>query len=361
MLSGVLKSSCFIGEMFIYSHCSGIQLLIKAIMSDRNITQKTIAEALGVTTVTVSKALRDNSDISSQMKARVKEMAEKLGYHPNILAQSLSRKHTRMIGVIVPEITTSFFAEVIEGFYKRAREFGYEIILMVSHENEEDQNANLSYLHRLGVDGILMSVTWQTTTADFLKPYENRKLPIVFFDRTVEGTHFSSITIDDIKGAQQVIDYLAESYKKKIAYLGPLEKPSVVKARYLGYMEALVRHHIVFDQNRVIRCRYNPEDAYHRFKRSLESGLDIDSVFCANDIIAMSAFRAIAELGLQSEITLAGFGNISETFFLPVPFITVAQPANEMGQKAVDLLLDEINDQKERPAHIQLGTQLIVR
>lgn len=329
-------------------------------MSDRNITQKTIAEALGVTTVTVSKALRDNPDISPQMKARVKEIADKLGYQPNILAQSLSRKHTRMIGVIVPEITTSFFADIIEGFYLRARKLGYEIILMVSHENEEDQKANLNYLLSLGVDGILMSVTWQTTTAEFLKPFENRKTPIVFFDRTVDGTDFSSITIDDSEGAMHVIDYLVSINKKKIAYLGPLEKPSVVKARYQGYKHALELHHIQFDADLVIRCRYNKEDAYQRFKKVLEDGLEIDSVFCANDILALSAFRAVAELNLTSQIVLTGFGNFNETFFLPVPFITVAQPIAEMGEKAIDLLLDDITHKKSRPVHIQLGTQLIV-
>ena len=334
-------------------------------MKKKIITQKNIAEALGVTPVTVSKALRDSSDISPEMKERVKKMAEELAYHPNLLAKSLSSRRTHMIGAIVPEITTSFFAAVIEGFYDEGRKHGYEIILMISHEKSENEASNVSYLASLGVEGLVLSVTSETNSRDFLSPFLKRDLPIVFYDRPIRCPKTSTVTIDDAGAAQRVVERLIEKGYRKIAFLGPTELPRIIKNRFLGYQAALKKHGLSFDKKRVIPCDFSKERAFQAMADVLQDNVDMDALFCANDFVAMSAYRAITQAGLAvpDDIGLAGFGNMSETFFLPAPFITISQPAYEMGRKAVEVLIENLEHKSEnrKTSHIQLDTELVER
>ncbi len=334
-------------------------------MKKKIITQKNIAEALGVTPVTVSKALRDSSDISPEMKERVRKMAKELAYHPNLLAKSLSSRRTHMIGAIVPEIMTSFFSAVIEGFYDEGRKHGYEIILMISHEKADNEASNVSYLASLSVEGLVLSVTSETKSSDFLSPFLNRDLPIVFYDRPLKCPKTCTVTIDDTDSAKRVVERLIEKGYRKIAFLGPTELPTIIKDRFLGYQAALKKHGLSLDKNRVISCDFSKEQAYQAMTEVLENNVEMDALFCANDFVAMSAYRAITQAGLSvpDDIGLAGFGNMSETFFLPAPFITISQPAYEMGRKAVEVLIENLESKNEnrKASHIQLDTELIER
>jgi LacI family transcriptional regulator len=334
------------------------------VKSSGKITQKKIADMLGVTTVTISKALRDNPDISEKLKTKIKQIAEDLGYRPNILARGLAQRHTRMIGVIVPEITTSFFAEVVEAFYQTAREHQYEVVLMISHEREKDESDNLRYLTALGVDGILISVTRETISGTVINKLINQGVPVVFYDRALEDVQASTVTINDRQGAQSLVQNMINYGCKQIGYLGPLEHPLVVKHRFQGYQDALMANGLNTDKSIIYECQFGKEDAYQTTLDCLKNGCPIDGLFCANDVVALSAYRAITESGysIPKNIRLAGFGNISENFFLPVPFMTVAQPTFEMGQKALELLLDEIEskEKKLKPRHLVLDSKIII-
>jgi len=329
------------------------------------VTLKTIAQQLGVTPTTVSKALRDKTDVSSTVKEQVKKLAEELDYRPNLMARSLAQKRTNTIGVIVPEIATTFFALAIRGIYKAARQKGYEIIIMISDENEANEKRSLQYLSALPVDGLLVAVSQETADDTLLQRIYERGTPIVFYDRTVESLEFSSVTIDDRKSAFTVVEHLMQRGCQRIAYVGPTNLPLIAKRRYQGYREALLSHNVTPQPDLLFPCKVDYQSGYQAVKAGLCSQYKPDGIFCMSDLIALGAYRAILEamLRIPDDIALAGFGDYVVTALLQVPITTVHQPAYEIGQKAVEILVEEINApvSAAEPRHIILQTELIGR
>ena len=278
--------------------------------SNKPVTLKTIADILGIKPATVSKALRDESDVSEATKERVKKTAARMGYRPNLIARSLRQQRTFAIGAIVPEITTSFHSLVIRGFYQKARERGYEVFLMISDENAANERRSLEYLASFPVDGIAISLSQETTDVTFLKRLHDQGMPIVFYDRAWEGLNLSSVTIDDRKAAFEMVEYLIQTGRRRIAYLGPTEIPIIAKRRYKGYKEALQYVDSGNYQELIVPCKIDDKAGYHALKEVLEQNIEIDAVFCFNDLVALGAGRAILEknLTIPEEVALAGFG-----------------------------------------------------
>jgi LacI family transcriptional regulator len=328
------------------------------------ITLKTIAEKLGASPSTVSKALRDQSDVSKSMRNRAKKIAAEMGYKPNFLAKSLRQKKTYTIGAVVPEITTSFHSIVIRGFYSKARSLGYDVNLMISDESEENERHCLEYYSSAPVDGILISISQETQNFHLIKQIRHRGIPMVFFDRNIDGIETSSVSADDFDAGYKMAKYLCSINRKNIAYLGPTDFPDVARHRYEGFKKALSE----CTQERkthIIPCRIDDVDGYNVFKHELEKGYMPDLVLGATDLVALGAGRAILqrELSIPKNIALAGFGNLVETALLGEPITTMDHRPFEMGQKAVELLIHEIENKNtpHKPRHILLKTKLIVR
>jgi DNA-binding LacI/PurR family transcriptional regulator len=322
------------------------------------VTIKNIAQHLGLTPATISKALRDSSDISEKTKIRVRRLAEEMGYQPNLMARSLVSRKSNILGVIVPNLTISFFSEVVRGIYEHARLCGYETIILVNNEKYENESRNLDFLHALHVDGVLINAVPGGNNNQRLKNMIKHGIQIVAYDRGVDGMNLSAVAIDDEKAAYQVVRTFVSRHRHRIMFFGPTTTPSVARGRYRGYRNALDDLGIPYDPALVVPCEIDDNLAYFNMKTVLKEGVRPDAVMCTGGLVAYGGGKAILESGLNipDDVLLAEFGDNSLIHRLGVPFITVNQSPYEMGCRSVDLIVDQIG----HPAQGQQARRVII-
>ncbi|MBN1481387.1 LacI family transcriptional regulator [candidate division KSB1 bacterium] len=327
------------------------------------VTLRDIANIMGMTPATISKALRDGNDISEETRQKVKKVAEEMGYRPNILARSLVQRRSFMLGVVVPNLRISFFSEVTRGMYERARERDYEAIIVVNDEISENEERNLEFLSALGVDGILIDAVPGENNNPVFERLIKRRIPIVAYDRYIDGMEFDSVTIDDEKACFDVVEYLVQQNRKNILFLGPTEKLFVARGRYRGYLKGLDFHNLPFEKRLVVPCDLDPADAESKMAHTMASGLHFDAVICVGGLVAYGGGQAILKSGrsIPEDVMLAEFGDNDVVARLGVPFLTVYQFPYEMGQKAVDLLLELVESTEPRSTckHKIINTKLV--
>jgi len=328
-------------------------------------TLKSIADTIGVTPATVSKALRDSSDISGEMRRKVKNLAQKMGYRPNLMARTLINKHSNLLGVIIPDLRISFISEATRGIYEQARKRGYVAILMVNDEEPENERKNIEFLSDLHVDGILLNPVPGKKNYPLYQELMDEGIPVVCYDRKLDCFDFHSVTIDDRDAAFKLTTRLIQEGRKKIAYLGPTDSFSVAVERFQGYAAALSAMGLELDSSQVVATGLDIRDSYLATKNLLSSGTKIDAMVCIGGLVAFGAGQAVLESGLTipEDVILAEFGDNTIVTRLGVPFYTIDQNPYAMGQTAVDLLLESIEQKGAMPAprHILIETQLIHR
>ncbi|HPG39660.1 MAG TPA: LacI family DNA-binding transcriptional regulator [bacterium] len=327
--------------------------------ANKKVTLKHIAKIMGMTPATISKALRNSNDISKETQAKVKELAEQLGYRPNLMARSLVSSKSYLLGVIVPNLRISFFSEVTRGIYEQARRRGYEAIIMVNDENFENERRNLEFLTSLAVEGILINAVPGTQNYEFMKSISDRGIPFVSYDRSLDDLNFHSVTIDDENSAYRVIENLVGKGRRNILFLGPTDTLSVARGRYRGYRKALENFGIEFEPQRVVACEIDEIDANNKMQKVLDSRIPVDAVMCVGGLVAYGAGRAILNAGLSipNDIEITEFGDNDIVARLGVPFLTVYQFPYKIGGTAVDLVVDLI----EKPELIQQPLHKVIR
>ena len=315
------------------------------------VTIKDIAKALGLSTSTVSRALRDSYEISPETKKLVLECAEKLNYRPNPIALSLKERRSRSIGVVVCEIANSFFSQVINGIESVAYDRGYNVIISQSRESYEREVMDLQYLASRSVDGLLISVSTETNDIAHLRALHEKGLPIVFFDRISDSINTHSVIVDNFRGAYEATEHLIHNGYKRIAAIANSEFLSITIERLAGYREALAANNILYDPSLVQHCFYGGmifseiEEAVNNLFTNKEKP---DAIFTTSDKLSTGCLKTLKRRGLQipEDIALAGFSN-SDVVELMEPSLTVVrQPALEMGQAATELLLQLIESKR---------------
>src|SRR5699024_878016 len=210
----------------------------------KNVRLEDIAERLDLTKVSVSKALRDHSDISEETREKVKKMAKKMGYRPNLVARSLTSNKTHIIGVIVPKVAHPFFSSVIEGIYRAALESDYEVILGVSLEDVEVEQRHLESMLNMRVDGLMVSISQNTRALNTFDIVKDMGVNMVFYDRGFQKGGYTYVKVEDREGARKGVRYMIDQGYKNIAHLaGYLDVDdredrniaTIGKDRYLGY------------------------------------------------------------------------------------------------------------------------------
>jgi len=315
------------------------------------VTIKDIAKALGISTSTVSRALRDSYEISSETKQLVLECAEKLNYRPNPIALSLKEKRSRSIGVVVCEIANSFFSQVINGIESIAYDKGYNVIVSQSNESYEREMMDLQYLASRSVDGLLISLSTETNDISHLKSLHQKGLPIVFFDRISDeiGTH--SVIVDNFRGAYEATEHLIKNGYARIAAIANSEFLSITTERLAGYREALKQNHIEIRDEYIHHCFYGGmifseiEDAVNKLLTCDEKP---DAIFATSDKLTTGCLKTLRRRGLMvpNDMALAGFSNSDLTELLDPPLTVIRQPAFEMGKAAIELLLQLIESKR---------------
>jgi LacI family transcriptional regulator len=338
-------------------------------MRYNQVTIKDIARELGISPSTVSRALKDHPDISPDTKKAVNELAEKLNYQPNIVALSLRQSKTNTIGVIIPEIVHFFFSTVISGIEDVAYSAGYNVILAQSNESQTREISDIKALFNSRVDGMLMSVSRETTNFDHIESMLAKGVPIVFFDRVYDTGQASKIIVDDFTGAKEATLHLIDQGCKRIAHIEGPPNLEISKQRLEGYKEALKEHNMTFNKELVAIC---PSGTIEEGKKATEKLLSLknppDAIFATNDPAAMGAMQAIKAKGLKmpTDVALVGFSNWFFSSLMDPPLSSVDQPGFEMGQEAAKLLIRQIEKQEKDDEDITpetkiLKTRLIIR
>lgn len=332
------------------------------------LTIKDIAKALGLSTSTVSRALRDSHEISPETKKLVLEYAEKNNYHPNPIALSLKERRSRSIGVIVCEIANSYFSQVINGIESIAYNNGYNVTIAQSRESFDREILNLQYLTSRSIDGLIISVSTETKDFSYLKELHSKGMPIVFFDRIVNEIDTHKVIADNYKGAYEATTHLINSGYKRIAAISNPAALSITVERMAGYKAALIDQGMAINESLIKYCQHGGmifSEVEEVMNELLELEEKPDALFATADKLTTNSLRLLKAKGLSvpADMGLLGFSNTDLTELLDPPLSIIKQPAFEMGEISMGLLLQLI--ESKRPVTDfetkVLSTELLIR
>lgn len=315
-------------------------------MSSR-VRQIDIARKLNLSKVSVSKALRDHPDISEETRRLVKKTAAEMGYMPNLLARSLTARRSSTLGVVVPKIAHTFFSSVIDAIQARATGEGYGIILAVSNENAALERQHIERLMAMRVDGLLISVSQETRDTAIFERVQQMRIPLVFFDRKMEGLGFGSVTVDDWKGAYDAVEYAINKGYRRIAHIGGTRDALIGRRRLEGFEAAMADHDISVDSSLVVTGGFDERHGYNAFRRILELDTLPEVIFTVTFPVGIGVRGAMREHApeLMDTIEIIAFGDGGLDEFYTYPHVCVRQPTDEMGALAVDILLEQIDSE----------------
>lgn len=328
----------------------------------RRTSLKDLAQELGVSIATVSRALRNSPEIGKEMQQRVKDLAKRLNYRPNPFAQSLRKEAPKMIGVVVPNLVTHYYAAVLDGIEDEARRAGYSVISANSHESYEDEELAVDNFVGLHVEGIIACLAQNTTDYHHYQEIAEMGIPLVFFGRTCLTDQFSSVTANGDEAAQQATLHLLDTGSQHVAFLGGPNHLDMVRRRKHGYLEALRERHIPINRDLVVCDKIDYQVALDATKRLLQMPNRPDAILAFNDIITFAAFTAIKECGLRipDDVALIGFTDDAHAAYVTPRMSAIEDQSHLMGVTACRLLLRNINGDTKVYKEI-VPQQLVIR
>lgn len=333
-------------------------------MKNTQATIRDLALKLNISISTVSRALRNAPDVNPATKKAVLELAKSLNYEPNRVAQSLRIKKTNTLGVVVPQINLHFFSSAISGIQEYAATHNYSVIICQSLESFKTEESTIHMLVSNRVDGLLISLSSQTDTADHLQVLQQKKIPIVLFDRVIDGLDATRVVVDDHDGAFKAVEHLIKTGCKRIAYIGGPKHLYISNQRLQGYLDALKKHNIEPNEGFIVHCKDLAKDPVKACQELLNKPDRPDAFFCMNDPIAILVMQVVKSknIPIPEEISLVGFTNEPVSQYIEPSLTTVAQPSYEMGQVAATLFLEQLeNKETYTPVTKVLPTELIIR
>lgn len=306
---------------------------------------KDLARELGVSIATVSRALRSSPEIGQDMQMKVKELAKRLNYRPNPFAQSLRKEAPRVIGVVVPNLVTHYYAAVLDGIEDEARKEGYSVISANTHEDTDAEIRAIDNFISLHVEGIIACLSQNTTDYSHFEEISNMGIPLVFFGRTCLTDRFSSVTANGDEAAFQATQHLIDTGSRRIAFIGGPNHLDMVKRRKHGYLEALRENRIAIDRNLVACEKIDYQWAMDATTRLLQQEDRPDAILAFNDIITFAAFTAIKQQGLRipEDVALIGFTDDVHAQYVTPRMSAIEDQSHQMGQTACQLLLKTIS------------------
>jgi LacI family transcriptional regulator len=308
-------------------------------------TIKDIAKALSLSPSTVSRALRDSFEVGEETKKKVLAYAKQIKYRSNPNALSLKNKISYSIGVMVPDVANSFFSQTINGIETVAYEHGYQVIISQSYDLYEREVTNIEHLANRSVDGLLISMSAQTQDYRHIKELHENGLPIVFFDRILEGIKTLKVTTNNYEAAYQATELLIKKGHKRIAHLANAPQLSITMDRLDGYKAALNQNKIEYDESLVefcVECGRDVNEVEKAINRLLINPRTPDALFIASDRLSTTSIRTLNKTDDHKEITIIGFSNSDVIDLLSPKISYIRQRAFEMGQVAAKMLISLI-------------------
>ena len=313
----------------------------------KNLTLKDLAQKLGLSTSTVSRALQNNPAISDDTRLRVNKLAKKIGYYPDALAKSLKNKKSYTIGVIVPEISHFFFSSVIDGIEDVTYKDGYTIMVTKSNEDFEREVLNLESLISNRVAGVIASISQNTKAGKHFYNIIDRGIPLVLFDRVLDDLDVHKIIGDDFEKVYEMVNHLIDSGYQNIAYLAGPSHLNITMNRVDGYKKALIDNNIELMDGLIMNINLNENDGFEGAKTLIRKFPKVDAICCVNDPVALGVYKYLNKVGIKipDKIGVTGFSNNPSSETINPPMTTVDQQGYKMGRKAAKILLQKINNE----------------
>ncbi|HXB08477.1 MAG TPA: LacI family DNA-binding transcriptional regulator [Puia sp.] len=313
--------------------------------SAKEVTIYDLARKLNISIATVSRALKDDPVVSKKTKKRIADLAREMGYRSNNFARNLRTQRTKTIGVIIPRINSYFMSAVIAGMENIATSEGYNLIISQSSESVDKEKANAVTLYNNRVDGLLVSLAYDTDSLAHFEPFLKKNIPVIFFDRTADIPDTTCIQINNQKAAYEATTHLISQGRRRIVHITAPPKRNVYIDRLQGYKQALADQRIAFSEDYVIISNLSQEagaDAASRIRQMIPLP---DAVFVANDNCAVGCMVALKQMGIRipEDIAFVGFNNDPVSTVVEPNLTTINNPGYEMGQVAARNLIDHLN------------------
>jgi LacI family transcriptional regulator len=331
----------------------------------KDITIYDIAQKLGLSSATVSRGLQDNPSINKNTRKKVQQTARELGYRHNTFASSLRKQKTNTIGVIVHELNSNFITSVLAGIEKITTEAGYDLIIAHSSESYEKEAANALNLFHKRVDGLIASLAFNTKGLDHYKTFEEKGIPVIFFDRVEEKSDSTKVIIDNYKCGYQATQHLIEQGCKKIVLVTASLKRNVYAQRHKGYMDALSDHNIPFKKDLVLIKDLSEQCGVEAALQILKMKPLPDGVFITNDFSAAVCMQTLKKNGIKipADIAVVGFNNDAISKIVEPQLTTIHYPGIDMGEIAARHLINHLRgiSNIKHTQTIVVRSELIIR
>lgn len=308
-----------------------------------HVTIKDIARLLNISVSTVSRALNDKYDVKKATRDLVVETAKSMGFIPNPNAQRLISRKSNTIGVIVPEFINSYFPEVIKGIQKVLFEKNYQVIIMSSDEKVEMEKENLLTMKKSMVDGLIISLTCETTHTDQIRAMIEQGLPVVLFNRiSNDDLPAPKVVFNDYRWAYAVTEHLIKNGASNIIHLSGPQHLTFAINRINGFKDAMLANGMIINKSSIIETGLLVQDGFKIIQCLINNKTLPDAIFAVNDPTAIGAIKCLKANGFKvpDDVAIAGFTECTFAELLDPPLTSVLQPACEIGKKAAELLLD---------------------
>jgi len=311
----------------------------------KEITIYDLARKLNISIATVSRALKDDPVVSKKTRKKIADLAEEMGYRSNNFARNLRTQRTNTIGVIVPRLNSYFMSTVIAGIESIANSEGYNLIISQSSESAQKEIASAKTMFNNRVDGLLVSLAYDTDSLTHFDAFVKKNIPLIFFDRVAEHRDYTSILIDNRKAAYEATTHLISRGRRRIVYITAMPKRNVYIDRLQGYKEALADHNIPYREEYVIVSNLSQEAGADAAALIRQMSPLPDAVFVANDNCAVGCMVALKQGGIRipADIAFAGFNNDPVSTVVEPNLTTINYPGYEMGQVAARNLISHLN------------------
>ncbi len=303
-----------------------------------------IAKKLNISPATVSRGLKDHPGISKKTKKKIFDMVDEIGYRSNHFASNLRQQKTHTIGVMVHELNSTFITSVLAGIEKVTTEAGYDLIIAHSSESALKEAANAKNLFHKRVDGLIASLSFDTTDLDHFKRFTDKGVPVMFFDRVEQDGNNTVVIIDNAKCGYQATKHLIEQGCKRIAHVTSPLKRNVYAQRFKGYKDALFDHGIPFDENLLIINDLSEKAGIESAHQVLRMKPLPDGIFLTNDFVAAVCMRTLKENGIRipEDIAVVGFNNDAIGKLIEPALTTINYPGIDMGEIAARNLINHL-------------------
>jgi len=326
------------------------------------LTQEDIAQAVGLSRMTIYRYLTGKS-VTQKTRDKIERFINNRGYRPNLTARGLVLKQTKLIGLLVPSVSYSYYPEVVEALQKEIRTRGYNILLCVSNEDPEQEREELDLLLSIPVDGIIISPTSKSQSEANCKLLEKEKPPFVMFDRYFTNVNASYVTTNSYAASKKLVQHLIDMGHRSIAHIGGPRSNAFAEGILQGYRRALQKNKIAVDEDLIASVAMDGSDCIPAFQKILQQKKRPTAVQAVNDPVAIEILKAANKMAIRvpEDLAVIGFSDSRLAEMLAVPLTTVREPTKIMAAEAVNILVDQIETKSKKKIIKSLPGKIILR